>query len=201
MTQETVSFKKVAILTGLTMVIGGAEISSANATTETLPNQTFNFTPPGTTTGTDTVTFQQFNSSLGTLPGVQFGLDSTINQNASFGTITGAVMVNGVTLDTHSGAGTYDNSAINGLNGAANAAFYTGPSTFGVSLVLNYGGCESTCPTWDGMTSGETGVTITYNYTPSAVPLPAALPLFATGLGALGLLGWRRKRKAAAIAA
>ena len=30
----------------------------------------------------------------------------------------------------------------------------------------------------------------------SAVPLPAALPLFATGLGALGLLGWRRKRKA-----
>jgi hypothetical protein len=30
------------------------------------------------------------------------------------------------------------------------------------------------------------------------VPLPAALPLFATGLGALGLLAWRRKRKAAA---
>ena len=30
----------------------------------------------------------------------------------------------------------------------------------------------------------------------SAVPLPAALPLFATGLGALGLLGWRRKKTA-----
>jgi hypothetical protein len=29
----------------------------------------------------------------------------------------------------------------------------------------------------------------------------AALPLFATGLGALGLLGWRRKKKAAALAA
>jgi hypothetical protein len=29
----------------------------------------------------------------------------------------------------------------------------------------------------------------------TATPLPAALPLFATGLGALGLLGWRRKRK------
>jgi hypothetical protein len=36
---------------------------------------------------------------------------------------------------------------------------------------------------------------------PGQVPLPAALPLFATGLGALGLLGWRRKRKGAAIAA
>lgn len=33
-------------------------------------------------------------------------------------------------------------------------------------------------------------------------PLPAALPLFAAGLGVLGLLGWRRKPKnAAAIAA
>ena len=32
----------------------------------------------------------------------------------------------------------------------------------------------------------------------AGVPLPAALPLFATGLGALGLLGWRRKRKASA---
>jgi CHRD domain len=30
------------------------------------------------------------------------------------------------------------------------------------------------------------------------VPLPTALPLFATGLGVLGLLGWRRKRKVAA---
>ena len=31
-------------------------------------------------------------------------------------------------------------------------------------------------------------------------PLPAAFPLFATGLGGLGLLGWRRKKKAAAFA-
>jgi hypothetical protein len=29
----------------------------------------------------------------------------------------------------------------------------------------------------------------------AVTPIPSALPLFATGLGALGLLGWRRKRK------
>jgi hypothetical protein len=32
------------------------------------------------------------------------------------------------------------------------------------------------------------------------IPLPAALPLFATGLGALGMLGWRSKRRAQAAA-
>jgi hypothetical protein len=35
----------------------------------------------------------------------------------------------------------------------------------------------------------------------AATPLPAALPLFASGLGALGLFGWRRKKKAAVLAA
>ena len=33
-----------------------------------------------------------------------------------------------------------------------------------------------------------------------ATPLPAALPLFASGLTAMGLFAWRRKRKAAALA-
>jgi hypothetical protein len=35
----------------------------------------------------------------------------------------------------------------------------------------------------------------------SSTPLPAALPLFASGLGVMGLLGWRRKRKRAAASA
>ena len=36
---------------------------------------------------------------------------------------------------------------------------------------------------------------------PSTTPIPAAFPLFATGLGVIGLFGWRRKRKAVAVAA
>ena len=38
----------------------------------------------------------------------------------------------------------------------------------------------------------------TLTYATATTPLPAAFPLFATGLGALSLLGWRRKRKALA---
>jgi PEP-CTERM motif len=49
-----------------------------------------------------------------------------------------------------------------------------------------------------GMLNGSDGLTATYdntNITVNQTPLPAALPLFASGLGALGLLGWCRKRK------
>lgn len=35
------------------------------------------------------------------------------------------------------------------------------------------------------------------NMTVSAVPLPAALPLYGAGLAVLGFLGWRKRRKAA----
>jgi hypothetical protein len=38
------------------------------------------------------------------------------------------------------------------------------------------------------------------SFTAAVTPLPAALPLFATGLGALGLLGWRSKRTARSVA-
>jgi hypothetical protein len=43
---------------------------------------------------------------------------------------------------------------------------------------------------------GIVGYFVVYE-SPNPTPLPAALPLFATGLGAFGLLGWRRKRKQA----
>jgi hypothetical protein len=63
---------------------------------------------------------------------------------------------------------------------------------------------------YDGATFASLGITPgTYvwswdngadTFTLTTTPLPAAFPLFATGLGGLGLLGWRRKRKAQAVA-
>lgn len=49
-----------------------------------------------------------------------------------------------------------------------------------------------------GSTSSRSSLWFAINGTVTTTPLPAALPLFATGLGALGLLGWRRKRQACA---
>ena len=50
-----------------------------------------------------------------------------------------------------------------------------------------------------GGTGGVSGIHLEDSWYVAATPVPAALPLFATGLGALGLLGWRRKRKAIAV--
>ena len=66
-------------------------------------------------------------------------------------------------------------------------------TTIGSSYTLefNYSGAG----TPNGFFADASGASVV------ATPLPAALPLFATGLGALGLLGWWRKRKAAAATA
>ena len=43
--------------------------------------------------------------------------------------------------------------------------------------------------------NGDSALVGTWDITTSETPLPAALPLFASGLGALGLLGWRRRSR------
>jgi hypothetical protein len=83
---------------------------------------------------------------------------------------------------------------------AANHAFQWG-GTGGWQLCFSYNQqCQALAYLSDG-TNTVSGSQVTFSQV-AATPLPAALPLFATGLGALGLLRWRRRRKnAAAIAA
>jgi len=69
-------------------------------------------------------------------------------------------------------------------------AAFTGSGNAIVDLKL-----ATTDPADTFQSSGLAG-TVMYDYY-AATPLPAALPLFAGGLGGLGLLGWRRKRKSA----
>lgn len=65
-----------------------------------------------------------------------------------------------------------------------------------------YNDTSSLSAPWDYALDLNSAVfTADFNFPTSATPLPAALPLFAAGLSATGLLGWRRKRKNAAAVA
>jgi hypothetical protein len=209
MANEASSLKKAAVLTGLTMVMGGAEVSTVDAATITFTptslNNTFSITA-GTfsvATASPSPSFQQFDPSLGTLTSVDFSLDSNISASSSSFSFNATITVdNGVQLSSQSNTlGNYDVPTFTGLVGAAaanNAAFYKGTGFFPVVLTLNNMFNENSTITWDGKGSGtslETGLTLTYDYTPAAVPLPATLPLFATGLAGLGFTTWLGRRK------
>jgi hypothetical protein len=196
MTQDAGSFKKIAVLTGMTALIGGAEISQSNAATTTPQTQTFDFSQPGNGTNTDSVgSYNDFQSSAGTLTGVQFDLSSSISRSGEGfdSNLTATVKVDGITIGTPATTtGTYDFS-VTSMNSTL-LAYVTGSGTFNASLSLMVSDCEGTCTvTWDPPAQG---LTVDYVYTPvSSTPLPAALPLFATGLAGLGLLTSRNRRK------
>jgi len=176
-----------AVLTGLTVLAGG--VGQADAATQT---DTFSLTvvaEGGTSSKNES--FLQFNPALGTLTSVDFSLDSYLDLVLGG---TASVSVDSVQLSSQSSSGSYD-PTFSGLSGAANAAFYTGTSNFNAVLSL-YGGSAAS---WTG--NGDyTGLTLTYDYTPvSTTPLPATLPLFATGAAGIGLTAWRKRRKRKAV--
>jgi hypothetical protein len=87
-----------------------------------------------------------------------------------------------------------------GQTGQQNGCSTTGSCQELYSFLNNAGSLAS----WNAITYDNPSLNIgaVVELAGVVTPLPAALPLFATGLGALGVLGWRRKRKdAAAIAA
>jgi hypothetical protein len=77
------------------------------------------------------------------------------------------------------------------------------PFPAGVTDLQGWTRDDSIDPDWlrvgTDIVGGATPPTFNFAFSLSGdvVPLPATLPLFASGLGVLGLLGWRRKRKAA----
>jgi hypothetical protein len=84
----------------------------------------------------------------------------------------------------------------------------TGSTQFGTMVYIDgvyYAGTATGSPlkvvTFDPntvavLTSQDSNSDIFWGLAPvETTPIPTALPRFATGLGALGLMGWRRKRK------
>jgi hypothetical protein len=203
MSNDAGSFKKAAVLIGLVMVVGGAEISEVDAATLTQTNDMPQIQTAGTLSQSNsaTVDFNQFNTALGTLTDVQFTLTSIIDvEIAAQGfnpSISATVQIDSVQVGP---TGTADGVFSFGPTEAALSppalSFYEGSGTFDVSLLLNVNSSESVDAfvTWDPPVSA---LALTYTYTPaiSGTPLPAALPLFATGLAGLGFTTWRSRRK------
>jgi hypothetical protein len=127
------------------------------------------------------------------------------------GSFTGASLA-GFTYDP-GGLSNGSASGCNG-NGASTACFYATASPLALSNNMVFdiqfagGTTNFSLPTlkvdfWtDSSQSKSTGDLLSQSIPVSSTPIPDALPLFATGVGLIGMLGWWRKRKgAAAIAA
>ena len=97
----------------------------------------------------------------------------------------------------------YNNGQFNGLEFITDFAFLGNEYQFRIdgSSVTVFAVDASGNPTGSRLiggfiNTGNSSLTGEAPFVPGATPLPSALPLFASGLGALGLVGWRRKRKA-----
>jgi hypothetical protein len=191
MTHDPSSFKKVAALTGLTALIGGAEISNADAAT--FPQfHTFGFSSPGT----QNVPFESFNALgiSGVLTGVTLSLRSTVTVPVGSSATTSLEIFSTPFPSTpnpvpFSGSTSTqgNNFTLNGVSGNATLADYIN-SNFDAVVTLTGGSGVH----WFASILGE-GLTVTYTYTPT--PLPATLPLFVGGLASLGFMTWRSRRK------
>jgi hypothetical protein len=196
--------KKVAVLTGLVMAVGGAEISEVDAATLTQTEAMPQIQTVGTLlqSNSATVDFNQFNTALGTLTDVQFTLTSVIDvEIAAQGfnpSISATVQIDSAQVGpTGTADGVFNFGPTEAALSPPALSFYEGSSTFGISLLLSVNSSESVdaFATWFSLT--DDALALTYTYTPaiSGTPLPPALPLFATGLAGLGFTSWRSRRK------
>jgi hypothetical protein len=155
---------------------------------------TSNFTTLATgTSDFATVVFEipgggSFNAPVGINVNGTFTATSTQGGVTGLGNTSHAGSFNEETGGGTTSMVTYDLTAT-GTNSWAQAVDVLIANADGWEAADNMGGTPQDLGTYTSTT--QTSVT----------PLPAALPLFATGFGALGLLGWRRKRKVSALAA
>ena len=117
-----------------------------------------------------------------TNPTNSFGFFATGIQD-SFGTV--------FTLSFNDGTGQTLNIPIN-VNGGNEYFGFTDTAAFASVTISRPNTPQGTYDYW--------GIDDVSFNTSTATPLPATLPLFASGLGGFGLLGWRRKRKTQAAA-
>ena len=191
MSQYTGSFNKVAVLTGLAMLLVGSEISSAATISQ---DQVFG--PLSGPSSSVILNYNLFDPSQGIL--TSFSVDITSKIFDAVGVTINASITGFPNLLSITVSGTLSTTPTNvNIPGLSSSPFdeFNGVGTFPLDFSYT-ADCGTSCAEgWAG------DLKLTYVFDPvNTTPLPAALPLFATGLGALGLLGWRRKRKLAVAA-
>jgi hypothetical protein len=144
------------------------------------------FGPAGFTLATATqvsALFDAFGIVYNLVPGTFVDLGASASARASFISFLGITISN----PGQASLGDFDSSG-SGIGTRSYFCISTGARCAPDSFVNNR----------DATPDFQIGITLvrTNGEDMNPVPLPTALPLFATGLGALGLLGWHRKRKA-----
>jgi hypothetical protein len=117
---------------------------------------------------------------------VELGLESAVTLNSDHSLSSPLASIT-IPYQSGPGAPVY---VINNVNLAA--------GTYALDTYL--GTCAITSCSGSG-SSTDPQYQVLFTDPPTTTPLPAALPLFAGGLGVIGFLAGRRKRKAAAVAA
>ncbi|HZL40752.1 MAG TPA: VPLPA-CTERM sorting domain-containing protein [Pseudolabrys sp.] len=176
-----------------TAVMAGSALVSSNASANSVfIGEQFDFvatqiSPPGAGTGTGTIT-------IGTPTSGGF---YTISDASFISALKGCLSCTVLTEDLNN---LFFDSILLGITGTTTGTFLGDNGDlhdFSLSVA------DAPTLTWDFIkTDLVTDITkeSSGTYFIAETPLPAALPLFATGLGALGLLARSRKRKAAIAA-
>jgi hypothetical protein len=141
-----------------------------------------------------TVEFERSSGTFSAPVGINVNTSIPFDVTGVVGSLTAGADPCGFGLTACTGGGTSHAGSFNVETSANNSGTITidlaaanSKTWADASLVLapNSDGWEAA----DNMAGSPQGLGV-------VTPIPAALPLFATGIGAIGLLGWRRKRKA-----
>jgi hypothetical protein len=172
-TEGIATFSGGVILTSATNL--PADETTIYGTADFANTQSPNFTNPVSNPLTVTFTSPVSNFFLDVLNGNTVNVDYTVADNA------GHSQTFNLAPNTNSGVSTI------------------GFAATGTIITITAGPADGGCCAWDFFIDN---VHFNEPLPPNLqTPLPAALPLFASGAGVLGFMSWRRKRKAVAVAA
>ena len=125
-------------------------------------------------------------------------LSGYLSAGADYSYLMDGDSFNGGALNTSPTGINYSFGTVNGVSSTplVMASAQIDTATTGTTVITNNsGGLGTFASVFQGLIAGNNDVTVAYSV--SAVPLPAALPLFGAGLSALGFGAWRRRKAAA----